>query len=173
MADRLNPKRDEVVRELMRHRSNLFAHILSVVRDFAFAEEVMQEVAVAACEQGEDFRPGTNFGAWAARIARNTIFNLGRSRRREIPLSPAAIEAIERAAETEPATSWIEAIRKCLESSGGKTRSVLAMRYRDGMSGADIARRTKTTVTAIHAALSRARTALARCVEGRLAAGNE
>lgn len=172
-ADASNPKRDEVVRELMKHRSILFAFILSIVRDFTFAEEVMQEVAVVVCEQWADFKPGTNFGAWAARIARNKIFNLGRVRRREIALSPEAIDGIERAAQAEPVTPWLEAVKLCLEGAGGKTRSVLGMRYRDGMSGAEIARRTKSTVTAVHMALSRARASLARCVEGRLAAERE
>ena len=66
-ADAPDPKRDEVVRELMRHRSALLAFILSVVRDFAFAEEAMQEVAVAVCEQAGDFRPGTGESARSLR----------------------------------------------------------------------------------------------------------
>ena len=168
-----DPKRAERVRELMKHRSSLFAFILSVVRDFALAEEVMQEVAVSVCESPEESRPGSSFGARAAGIARATIVTLCRERGREIPLGPEAIEGIARAAQAEPAANWLEAVRPCLEEAGGKTRSVLAMRYRQGMSGPEIARRTKSTAAAIHLALSRARSALARCVEGRLASERE
>lgn len=161
--------RDDVLREFVKHRSHLFAFILSVVRDFAFAEEILQEVAVVVCDQWEDFTPGTNFGAWAAQIARNKIFNLNRVSRRELPLSPEAIAAIERAAEVESEASGLEAVRTCLESVTERVRGILSMRYREGLSGAEIARRTKSTVTAVHMALSRARSALARCVETRLA----
>lgn len=71
--------RDTVVREFVRHRSGLFAYILSVVRDFSFAEEVLQEVAVVVCEGWGHFTPGTRFGVWAMRIARNKIFNMNRA----------------------------------------------------------------------------------------------
>ena len=163
------PGRDAVLREFVKHRSYLFAFVLSIVRDFAFAEEVLQEVAVVVCDQWEDFRPGTNFGAWAARIARNKVFNLSRASRRELLLSPEAIEAVGRAAESEPEGSSLDAVRNCLDGVTARIRSILTMRYREGMSGAEIARRTKTTVTAVHMALSRARSVLARCVETRLA----
>ena len=164
-----NPGRDDILREFVKNRSNLLAFILSIVRDFAFAEEILQEVAVVVCDQWEDFKPGTNFGAWAAQIARNKIFNLNRVSRRELLLSPEAIAGIERAVEVEPEASSLDAVRKCLETVTDRIRSVLAMRYREGLSGAEIARRTQSTVTAVHMALSRARTALARCVEARLA----
>lgn len=164
-----DPGRDAVLREFVKHRSDLFAFVLSLVRDFAFAEEVLQEVAVVVCDQWADFAPGTHFGAWAARIARNKIFNLSRVARREIPLSPEAVDAVQRAAESLPESSGLEAVRDCLDGVTARVRSLLSMRYREGLSGADIARKTGTTVTAVHMALSRARAVLARCVEGKLA----
>jgi RNA polymerase sigma-70 factor (ECF subfamily) len=163
-------RRETVVRELVRHRSNLFAFILSIVRDFEFAEEVMQEVAVVVCDQWADFKAGTNFGAWAAQIARNKIFNLNRAARKQILLTKEAIEAIESASDEATPSGWIEAVKTCLDAVGGKAKSILTMRYRDGLSGAQIARRTKSTVVAVHMALSRARAAVAQCVEGRLIA---
>jgi RNA polymerase sigma-70 factor (ECF subfamily) len=163
------PGRDAVLREFVKNRSSLFAFVLSIVRDFAFAEEVLQEVAVVVCDQWADFAPGTNFGAWAARIARNKIFNLSRAARREILLSPEAVDAVQRATEAEPESGGLDAVRQCLDGVTARVRSLLTMRYREGLSGSDIARRTKSTVTAVHMALSRARSVLARCVEARLA----
>ncbi len=52
-----------------------------------------------------------------------------------------------------------------------RTRSLLAMRYRDGMSVAEIARRTKATPAAVHSSFFRVRASMAKCVEGRLGAG--
>jgi RNA polymerase sigma-70 factor (ECF subfamily) len=164
-----NPGRDLVVRELLRHRTSLFGFVLSVVRDFGFAEEATQEVAAVACERWADFRPGTDFGAWAAEIARDKICRMSRAARCEILLSREAVEAVEKAFEEKPPAPWIDAVKSCFERLGGRTRSVLAMRYRDGMSGEQIARRTKHTASAVHAALSRARQVLARCVRRRLA----
>ncbi|HXG61597.1 MAG TPA: sigma-70 family RNA polymerase sigma factor [Planctomycetota bacterium] len=168
MADS-NPRRDEVVRELMRHRSSLFAYILSIVRRFDLAEEILQEVAVVVCERADEFQPGTNFGAWAMRIARNKIFNATRAARRHVVLSEEALDAVERAGPEAPPSAWIEAVQACLDRLARRAREILLLRYRDGLSGADIARRVGGTVTAVHMALSRARAAVADCVLGRLA----
>src|SRR6185503_8354147 len=163
--------REAVLREFVRNRSALFALVLSLVREFNLAEEVLQEVAVVVCDQWSDFKPGTNFVAWAMRIARNKIFNLTRVARREIVLAPEALEEVERAAAVESRSGWREALQKCMEGLEGRGGELLVLRYRDGLSGQEIARRLKTTVTAVHMALSRARSAVGRCVQGRLAQG--
>jgi hypothetical protein len=128
---------------MVSNRSGLFAFILSVVRDFALAERIMREPE-----------------------PREAVLRMSRG----IALTPAAIAAVDLAAGREPESGWLEAVELCLDEAGGQARSILAMRYRDGMSGAEIARRTKTTATAVHEALSRARASLARCVEGRVTA---
>ena len=163
--------RDAILREFVRHRSSLFALVLSLVRDFNLAEEVLQEVAVVVCDQWSDFKPGTNFLAWSMRIARNKIFNLSRAARREIVLAPEALQEIERAASVESSSGWMEALQKCMEGLEGRAGEILVLRYKDGLSGQEIAHRLRMTVTAVHMALSRARSAVGRCVEGRLAQG--
>lgn len=121
-------------------RHALFAFVLSVVRDLELADRVMRERDPRAAVLG----------------------------RRGNALTPGAIAAVDRAFAQEGATGWLEAVGKCLEDAGGQARSILAMRYRDGMSGAEIARRTKTTAAAVREALFRARAMLTRCAEGRL-----
>jgi RNA polymerase sigma-70 factor (ECF subfamily) len=163
--------RDLVLREFVRHRSSLFAVTLSLVRDFAFAEEVLQEIAVVICDQWSDFKPGTNFQAWAMRIARNKIYTLTREARRVILLSPLAMEGIEHAAAAETRQGWLEAVQNCMEGLEERARTILSLRYQQGLSGQAIAHQLQMTVTAVHMALSRARTSVARCAEGRLAGG--
>ncbi len=165
--------RDAALREFIRNRSTLMAFILSIVRNFDFAEEVLQEVAVVVCNQWRDFKPGTNFTAWAAAIARNKIYNLSRVPRREIALAPEAVAGIERATASESDPGWLDALRACLDDSPARVRNVLKLRYWRGLSGAQIARRIKSTEAAVHMALSRARAALARCIQIRLAAGED
>lgn len=163
-----NSGRDAILREFVRHRSALFAYILSIVRNFDQAEDVLQEVAVVLCDQWADFDPTSNFMAWACRIARNKVFNASRAQRL-ILLSPEALEQIEKAAAAESRNGWLEAVEKCLEGLEGRTREILTLRYRRGLGGREIAGQLRSTTTAVHMALSRARVALARCVEGRLA----
>lgn len=163
--------RDAVLREFVRHRSILFSLIVSVVREFGFAEEILQEVAVVILDQWADFTPGTNFQAWAMKIARNKIRTLTRTAGRLVLLSPEAMDAVEKAAETQRPEGWLEAVHHCLEAVEERSRTLLSLRYGKGLSGEEIARRLSMTVPAVHMALSRARTSVGRCVQGRLAEG--
>src|SRR5262245_10342020 len=131
--------REQVLRLLIQHRSSLFSFILSLVRQFPFAEEIMQEVALVVCERWADFRPGTDFPAWARQIARNKIFSLSRAAGREIVLSPEAIANIERVSEAGSPSGWAEAVRTCMEGVGGRMRDVLSLRYHGGLNGQAIA----------------------------------
>jgi DNA-directed RNA polymerase specialized sigma24 family protein len=125
-----------------------FAFVLSIVRDFTLAGKVMGEAD-----------------------PREAVLGMSRAGRREIALSREAVAAVERADRKEPPGGWLEAVRKCLEGADRWTRSLLTMRYRDGMSVAEIARRTKAAPAAVHASLFRVRASLAKCIEGRLGAG--
>lgn len=53
-----------------------------VVQDRTLAEDVVQEAAVIALSKMQDFRPGSNFTAWMAKIVQFVGLNLARSRRR-------------------------------------------------------------------------------------------
>ncbi|HXX94179.1 MAG TPA: hypothetical protein VEN81_11140 [Planctomycetota bacterium] len=123
--------------------SDVFAFVLSIVRDFAEAERVMR-----------------------GRTPREAVLERSRSGRGAPVLGPEAVQAVARALEREPASGDPEAVRRCVEGTDRRTRSLLAMRYRDGMGVREIARRTKTTPDAVLAFLGRARSTLARSIEG-------
>jgi DNA-directed RNA polymerase specialized sigma24 family protein len=128
--------------------SELFALALSMVRDFAIAEKVMR-----------------------ARAPREAVLGMSRRGRREIALGREAVEAVLRADLREPSEGWREAVEGCLAQVDRRTRSLLGMRYRDGLSVKAIARRTKATPDAVLSSLSRARARLARLVELRRTTG--
>ena len=168
-AGRESTIREEVLRELLRRRPSLHSFILSVVSDFLFSEEVFQEVAVVVCERWEDFQPGTNFGAWTRRIARNKIYSMSRAAGRAVLLDSEAIDRIERVYQEEDVQDRLGALRKCLDLLGERPRKILLLRYEAGLSGDGIARRMKTTADAVHKILSRVRAELAACIDRRFA----
>lgn len=162
--------REEIIRLFMKHRASLFAFALAVVRDFQFAEDVLQEVAVVVCEQWEDFKPGTNFNAWARQITRNKIYSMSRVAKRDVALTPEAMEGFEFAAslhEGEDAEQ-IDALRQCLSKLGDKARQIVTLRYHQGLDCSAVADRLHSTAPAIHMALSRIRSRLADCITARL-----
>lgn len=156
-------------KELLRLRGNLFGFVLSIVRDFDLAEEVFQEVCVRVLEREDRFTEGTNFGAWAREVARRTILEERRLRGRVI-LSDAAVEAVAEHYQTTDVdfSHRRKALRKCLELLDEGAGSLIRLRYDEGLSMADIARRLDRTAGAVQVALSRIRSWLTGCIQKRL-----
>ena len=74
---------DEFVTLLTQAQQTLYACILSLLPDRVAANDVLQETNLTLWHKAEDFEPGTNFLAWATRIARYHVLNYRRKRQRD------------------------------------------------------------------------------------------
>jgi len=65
------PSRDsnQFVRLMTEHQGRLFAYIFSLLGNTDAANDVLQEVNVVLWRDSREFRPGSNFKAWAFRVA--------------------------------------------------------------------------------------------------------
>jgi RNA polymerase sigma-70 factor (ECF subfamily) len=159
-----------VARELLRSRESLFAFLLALVRDFDEAEEMFQEISLRILERAGDFRPGTNFGAWAREFARRTLAETRRARSRLV-LSEKAIEGVAAAyAEIDDSVmARKKALNHCMDRLEEPARKLVEMRFGLGLSMEELGRRTDRKAGTVQVALSRIRSRLAECVRSRLA----
>jgi len=159
-----------VARELLRARESLFAFILGIVRDFNEAEELFQEISLRILERADDFRPGTNFGAWAREFARRTLMETRRARARLL-LTDKALDAVAAAYGEidESAMARKQALNRCMEKLEETSRRLVEMRYGRGLSLEEVGRGTDRKAGTVQVALSRIRSRLAECVRSRLA----
>lgn len=63
-------------------RKTVYYIALSVVKERALAEDVMQDVYLSVLKNAAQYRPGTNPVAWIAKIARNEALKVQQSRAR-------------------------------------------------------------------------------------------
>src|SRR5213080_4118655 len=54
---------------MTRHQRQVFSYIYVLVPNRADAEDLLQETSLVICEKFHEFRPGTDFVAWACQIA--------------------------------------------------------------------------------------------------------
>lgn len=80
MSAAMNDPRDELVTHLPAMR----AFALSLARNGAAADDLVQDALVKAWSNFDSFQPGTNMRAWLFTILRNTYYSLHRKRRREV-----------------------------------------------------------------------------------------
>ena len=70
--------------ELVDHLPALRAFALSLTREGASADDLVQDTIVKAWTNIEKFQPGTNLRAWLFTILRNTFYSARRKTRREV-----------------------------------------------------------------------------------------
>ena len=78
---------------ILEHLPALRAFAISLARDAATADDMVQEAVLKAWSKFHLFTPGTNLRAWLFTILRNSLNSQRRKRRREVPDSDGAMAA--------------------------------------------------------------------------------
>lgn len=155
----------------LRHQDDIRAFVGSVVRDWNAVDDIMQETAVVLWQKFGDYDPTRSFGAWARGIAGFEI-RKHRDRLGRVPalLSPEAIAAIDAVWDetSTPSSPRLAALSRCLERVDPAARTMLALRYRDGLEIEAVAGRVGRGIEAVGKAMQRLRSALGDCVERHL-----
>jgi RNA polymerase sigma-70 factor (ECF subfamily) len=160
-------KREQVMLELVKHRSQLFAYIFSVLGDPDRSEEVCQNACLAIIRKWDQFELGTSFRSWSFAVARFEIM-AHVQKRQEVPLAPEELQTLTRVWEEEPRPEAEdlkrEALRRCVGKLPDQKRKVLQLRYEQGFGCERVADALGKKVGAIHMLLRRLREALRDCV---------
>ncbi|MGL6094566.1 MAG: sigma-70 family RNA polymerase sigma factor [Fimbriiglobus sp.] len=164
---------DEFVRLLAQNQRRIYLYVLTLVPNHDDAEEVLQNANLVLWREFGKFESGTNFAAWACRVALNQVLAWRKKRQRDrLQFSDAFLEAV--AAEVADASRLEEraaALAKCVEKLPTAQRDLLRLRYTEGGSIDAVARQVNRTVEATYRALSRIRHVLYDCVTRELAEG--
>lgn len=153
------------------HQARLESFIRALTGNTDAARDILQETNVILLRKARDFEPGTNFTAWAFRIARFEVMTwrkkLGRSR---LTFNDDLVDSVAETAERldETYLNRVDALRECLGKLPDRQRDVVRRRYLEEWSVADLARETGDRANAISQLLFRARQNLLRCVESTL-----
>jgi RNA polymerase sigma-70 factor, ECF subfamily len=162
----------DFVRELIQSQRRLYAFIFSLMRNSKDAEDVFQETNLVLWQKSAEFESGTDFLAWAFRIARFQIlaFRKKRTRAREYHdenlCALLADQALQKLGELD---ARHEALGHCLNELRPEIRTLLARRYEPGASVNNMAQDFNRSPKAISEMLRRARIILMECIERRLA----
>jgi RNA polymerase sigma-70 factor (ECF subfamily) len=174
MAERGGDKIAEFARLLREAHRELFGFIFAMLQNRADAEDVYQQTAVVLWKKFSEFTPGTNFIAWAIRVAQFEIKDYVKARRRrKVFFSDAILDAIAVAYQVEPddlRARRLEALAKCLEKLSDRDRRVLKQCYSVNRDYKKIAVAEGKTIAAIYKAISRIRKALYHCIQQTIAA---
>lgn len=160
------------VKLMTEHQGNLRAFIVSLIPGSPDVADVLQETNAVLWQKRDRFEPGTNFLAWAFRIARYEVLReLHRRRRRgHVTFSEEAVAVLASIEpEDETAEDLLSALDLCLDKLSESQREIVRERYTPGQSLEELATRTGRTAGSLRIALLRIREILRHCIEQTLA----
>ncbi len=167
--------RDRVNALFVQFSPEIRGFILALMPDMSRADDVFQETFLTVTRKAADFRPGTNFIAWACTIARYKVLEAGRQRTGEQqPLSEEVVQSLCAVCpEPQNEDRELQLLEECLDELYPHTRQAMQMRYEQGHKPAEIARRLGWTAESVYVVLSRARATLRDCVGRKLHLGGD
>jgi RNA polymerase sigma-70 factor, ECF subfamily len=162
----------EFMRLFLQHQRRIYGLILALVPNGPDADDIHQETSAVLWQKFGEFDPGTNFSAWALRIARYQVMAYYTTRRRtKARLSDESLDAVVERMAAKPLREDARsaALDGCLQDLPEPDRQLLELRYRGGATVEELARRSGKTVVASYKALHRAHDRLLQCMRGKLA----
>jgi len=163
-----------LVRLLLGHRAMLLGYISSFVRDAHLAEDLFQDVSLVILKKGAELSDNAGFAPWARKIARLEVLNALRKREKAPrSLDAAVLDLLDGqwGLGDRAASPVADALGPCLERLSPRARQLVELRYRDDVSGKDLAAKLAQPLNTVYVALARVHRALSECIKGRLAPG--
>jgi len=158
---------EQYVSLILQVQPKLYGYILSLIADPVLAQDILQETNLVIWRKSDEFEFGTNFNAWAYRIA---LFQVKAARKKlfrdRLVFSDEMVQML--ASESEPhledMQDRVRLLRKCMNLLSQKQQELLRQRYTLGRTAQEIARELGRPVASIHQTLYRIRLALIECV---------
>ncbi|HEX4415839.1 MAG TPA: sigma-70 family RNA polymerase sigma factor [Lacipirellulaceae bacterium] len=168
-----DPDREEFARQFSRNARRVYGFIMTLVFNYHDAEEVFQNTSVILWNKFGDFQPGSDFFAWASRVAYYEVLSLMKSRRRSRTFSDEALEVLanEAVAISDRSAERYEALEECLGHLPAADRILLQERYYYQRPPKQIAASQSRSIHSVYRSLSRIHNLLLNCVQRNMAAG--
>ncbi|MCL4205719.1 MAG: sigma-70 family RNA polymerase sigma factor [Pirellulaceae bacterium] len=173
MAQDSSDNSETFVQLMTEHQGRLYAYVLSLLADPDHANDVLQEANLVLWRNAAEFQLGSNFRAWAFRIAHFQVMaHRQRQLRDRLVFDDELLAVLDPAARAvdETYVERQERLTACLEKLPEAQRGLLRQRYADGLSLQAIADSVRRTANAVAQTLFRVRRTLIDCVS-RLAEG--
>jgi RNA polymerase sigma-70 factor, ECF subfamily len=158
----------QFVRQLADVQRGLYAYILQLLPNRTDADDVLQATNLVMWSKRAEFLEGTDFSAWAARIAYYEVLTCRkRTHRDKLRFDDALVEQLAReaTAETGQMDSILRMLRTCMEKLSPSDRDLIRLQYTDDLPPREIAARVGRSPGAIAQAMHRIRMSLLKCID--------
>lgn len=152
----------------------LMAYFLSSTGNPIVAEDLCQDVFVAALKGRDRYDSSRPFGAWLRGIARNVLLmHYRQNQKAPLALGDKLLHVLDDisqdydhdAGDPEHEEQAMTTLRDCMKKLSERARTLLSLKYGRHMRSKEISQRMDMKATAVDMAISRGRKALKECLE--------
>ncbi len=164
------------VQHLADAQRGLYAYILQLLPNRNDADDVLQATNLVMWSKHEDFREGSDFGAWAARIAYYEVLTHRKKIHRDkLRFDEQLIQTLaeEAVADTGRMDSILATLRHCMMRLSGQDRELIQLQYADDLRPRQIAEQVGRSANAVAQAMHRIRTSLLKCIDENVSTSEE
>lgn len=168
----LGEDQETFVRLLARNERRLSSYILTLVPNYADADEILQETHVRLWQERGRYEPGTNFAAWALRVAYFEVLSWRtRTKRRPMAFDDRLVAQLSDDLQDDDAVAEARrrALADCLGELSERSRGLLRRVYANGEKVKDIAASLERSAESLYKTVQRLRHSLRVCIDQRLA----
>lgn len=151
-----------------RHYSRLQFYVMALLPAANDAADVLQETSLVLWRKFGTFQSGTNFFAWACKIARLQVMKYRERQGRSAQLFE--LNVLEQLADqafraASDSSLPLQALDDCIGKLSDGDRTLIRKRYQPGISVNDLANESGRSANALSQSLGRIRRALLACIE--------
>ena len=167
-----DPRRYEEFADLVRlSTSQILAYIHAMLLNWNDTEDLFQDTCLVLWQKFDDFAPGTNFLAWALRIAGHKVMDFHKKRSRYMAFTASLrdgllTEIVDRG--TEAAADNLAALSGCMEHLTPDDRKMVTLCHGEGVPVRRIADMLGRSPQSVHHSLRRIRNWLLNCIRREL-----
>ncbi len=167
-----NAKYELFLRLYTKNENRIFGFILTALPNYSMAEDISQETMLVMWRKFEEFKPDSSFVAWGIQIARYEILKFHRNNKRLIiQYNNDVLDKLTGNSDIFTGMDdYILALRNCLNKLSDKNRSMILLRYTQGLKIKAIAEKFNRSLEATYKYMSRMHVSLRQCVEDALTA---
>jgi len=164
-------KTERFIRDLTENARRIYAYIFALLPNWNDADEVFQETSAALWMKYDEYQPGTDFRAWAFRVAYFKVLQFRKAEAKNpLRFSERFIDAVDQQSRSEE-RAWMlrhRLLAECYEELRPQDRELLDLRYQPGATTRQVAELVGRSTDAVYKALNRIHEQLLECIESKM-----
>lgn len=152
----------------------LYGYVRAMIPNWTDVDDIIQETASVLWSKFDQFERGTNFSAWALKIAHNQTLHYYKVRKKNrLYFSEDTLEALaESSLSTHPNNDErLSSLKKCLQKLQSNEQMLIELRYQPGGSTKGVSQQMGKELHVLYRLFNKIHTKLLLCIRRSLAEG--